>query len=138
MCRFAARHHQVDGRHNRRDESGKKNEEKNKNSHRLCARIPNSHPNKTSEPLVALKPCHLHRPTRVTGCDRTPQHGPFPSFPGPPTHPRAWHLSHSVALDRAAGREKARGQAPGAYCQAGAQTRPLEAKVGKFLCWNLF
>lgn len=95
-CRFAARHHQVDSRHNRSDESasaapkGKIKKKQQHTNQRLCARIPTSHPNKSWEPPVALEASHLHRPTRVTGCDRTSKTPPASPRPPPqPTTPPA-------------------------------------------------
>lgn len=108
---------------------------------RLCARIPTSHPNKSWEPPVALEASHLHRPTRVTGCDRTSKTPPASPRPprSPPPHPRAWHLSHSVALYHAAGRDFKRKLGVRGLVAAAGVERPRgrrRRRSGSFFSWT--
>lgn len=71
-----------------RGERGKKKKKK------PCARFPTSHPNMSPQPRVALKASHLHRPTRVTGCDRTCK---TPSRRHPPAPPRGLGICRTAS-----------------------------------------
>lgn len=105
-----------------------------------CARIPTSHPDKSAQPRVALKACHLHRPT---GCDRTgetPNRYTEPLLPPTKLTTAGFGICRTASdLDHAAGpdfkRKREGGQRSGGG--AGAWTRLKEPKVCEFLSFGL-
>lgn len=110
---------------------------------RLCARIPKLTPEQvmgaTSRPRgVSSPPANPGDRVRSDIQDTT-RFTPAPR--SPPPHPRAWHLSHSVALYHAAGRDfKRKLGVRGLVAAAGVERRRgrRRRRSGSFFSWPFF